>query len=74
MKISKTEQNRLRRLEERKPPPEDSGAAVERLKARLEAMARRAREAPDWTEPGPAEIEALWARLAEHGVRRPEVA
>jgi len=66
LKISRTDLRRLARLEARAPAPEDDGRALASVKARLEAMARRVREAPDWREPTEAEVAEIRERLAAY--------
>jgi hypothetical protein len=56
LKISKTEQNRLKRLESRRSVQEDHEAVVGRLMAELDTVAARLRAAPDWREPAEAEL------------------
>jgi hypothetical protein len=56
----------------RKPEPEDDGAALARLIARMNQIRERLRAQPDWKEPSEAECAEILARLdAEFGVRFP---
>jgi hypothetical protein len=61
MKISKTDLNRLARLEARRPADTEAeaAAALAQVKAEIARMAARARAAPGWIEPPPATPERI---------------
>ena len=60
---------RLERAVARLDPEFEAGAAIARLRERLETMASRLRESADWTEPNEAELAEVREMMARYRSR-----